>query len=390
MAVAPSLHVSSPPQAMVPITDQSWIRWFNEVVWPIIGAGWNNSGPQGTFSQLQVGKAQWTSANAFQELINVDQGIYANYFSTVENIIYGFACNVHHSSGGLAALTVGAQINAWGEVGSQGDVFGIACTAIGQPFSGTRNLIGFEPDVANQVSTSTGAKWGSNPVFKNRGDGVAATVEGLGSNLFNYNTIGTNYTSQGRSTAGEYCGWNIGEAYFSGWGDLCTVPAWVNTTTYFIGQMVTHSSKVYIASQNNVNVTPAAVDPWVLRQTSGSPQGAVGIDFSAQDIASMAKMVSAIRLRNTQYLHWEESGAIGTKFDSSTSLHYLSSNAGSMIFGVNVTNGITSTSQAPTALGGGASAVLGTIGGSGPSFAIQNTWERVINNGVTYWRPLWR
>lgn len=389
MATTPNLKVSPPPQGLVPITDQSWQRWFTEVVWPVIGAGWNNSGPQGTFTQLQVGKAQWTSGNAFQELINVDQGLYVNYFTTVEQIAYGFACNVHHSAGSVSALTVAGQFNAWGEVGSKGDIYGVAATAIGQPFSGTRNLIAFEPDIANFVSSSTGAKWGVNPVFKDRMDGAASTVEGLGSNLFNYNSIGTNYTSQARSSAGEYCGWNIGEAFFNGWCDECTVPAWVNTTSYFIGNMVTHGGNTYLATQASINVAPAGVDPWVLRNGAGSPMKAVGIDFSGQDTGTMALMASAIRFRSTQYFHWEESGVIGTKFDAATSLHYLSANAGGMRFGVDVGTGITYTGQAGIALGGGAAATLGTIGGGGPTTAAQNKWEKVVNNGVTYWRPLW-
>lgn len=42
------------------------------------------------------------------------------------------------------------------------------------------------------------------------------------------------------------------------------------------------------------------------------------------------------------------------------------------------------------ALGGGASATLGTIGGSGPATAAQNTWIQFVGrNGTTYWLPAW-
>ncbi len=41
------------------------------------------------------------------------------------------------------------------------------------------------------------------------------------------------------------------------------------------------------------------------------------------------------------------------------------------------------------ALGGGAAAALGTIGGAGPTVAAQNTWIRVQLAGVVGWVPLW-
>ena len=43
----------------------------------------------------------------------------------------------------------------------------------------------------------------------------------------------------------------------------------------------------------------------------------------------------------------------------------------------------------PIALGGGASATLGTIGGSGPTVAAQNEWVQIEVNGNTRWIPAW-
>jgi len=43
------------------------------------------------------------------------------------------------------------------------------------------------------------------------------------------------------------------------------------------------------------------------------------------------------------------------------------------------------------ALGGGATALVGTIGGTGPATAAQNAWMRVLdNNGVAFWLPGWK
>ena len=41
------------------------------------------------------------------------------------------------------------------------------------------------------------------------------------------------------------------------------------------------------------------------------------------------------------------------------------------------------------ALGGGAAATLGTIGGTGPTVAGQNLWARININGTPYWIPVW-
>lgn len=47
--------------------------------------------------------------------------------------------------------------------------------------------------------------------------------------------------------------------------------------------------------------------------------------------------------------------------------------------------------KALVALGGGAGATLGTIGGSGPATATQNTWMRLLDStGAAFWVPAWK
>ncbi len=49
------------------------------------------------------------------------------------------------------------------------------------------------------------------------------------------------------------------------------------------------------------------------------------------------------------------------------------------------------TPKALVALGGGAAPTFGTIGGSGPATAAQNTWAELKDSaGVTFWVPAWR
>lgn len=46
---------------------------------------------------------------------------------------------------------------------------------------------------------------------------------------------------------------------------------------------------------------------------------------------------------------------------------------------------------AENALGGGASATFGTIGGTGPTTAAQNSWQRLLDSaGATIWVPVWK
>lgn len=383
----------APPQGPVPLTDESWRRWFTDVVWGVIGRGVGSSGTQGTFPQLQVGQASFTRENEFQELLNVDQGIYVNYSSTVQNIIYGFACNVRRAGG--KAFTVGAQINAYAGVGSTGDVYGLATTSIADPSSGTRNIIGYEPDVGSFCNNNTGVKWGINPVFKDRSDGQlgGATTDPLGSNYFNYQAIGIVFTSQPRSTTGEYCGWTVGMDFLDGWCDQASVPAWNNSTTYLSGAIVSNGGVLWKAIVPNTNVVPAVGTTWVQRTVSGTSNLAVGIDFSSISVTTMALMASAIRLRSSQHIHWEETGAIGTQFDAVTSVHWLTKNSSSTLFGLNVISGTPIFWRAGTATGGATPATLGNLG-SGPGGAAQVGWFPMVFNqaagGATCWVPFWQ
>lgn len=391
MAKSISEQVYAPPNA--PLTDESWRQWFLNVLWPIIGKGGGQSGPQGTFPQLQVGKARFTRANEFQELINVDQGIYVNYSSTVQGIIYGFACNVHRAGG--SQFVVGAQINAWGDAGSTGDVYGLATTATCQPASAVRNVIGYEPDVVSAYNNNTAVKWGINPVFKDRADSqlAGATTDALGNNYFNYQAVAFVLTSQPRSTTGEYCGWTVGLDFLDGWCDQASVPAWNNATTYPAGVIVSSGGVLWKAVVTNKNVTPAVGATWVQRTYSGTNNLAVGIDFSSMGTTAMARMASAIRLRSSQSIHFDETGAVGTSFDAVNAILNLCTNQGAQMFGVGVSAGVNAGvgywAQAAIALGGGAAATLGTIGGSGPTTAAQSGWMKVVLNGATRYIPVW-
>lgn len=52
-------------------------------------------------------------------------------------------------------------------------------------------------------------------------------------------------------------------------------------------------------------------------------------------------------------------------------------------------SGLESFGLAKIALGGGSAPTFGTIGGSGPAVAAQNSWVKTIRNGVTLYLPAW-
>lgn len=388
MATAPSLQIYGPPQAVTPLDDEAWRRWLTEVVWPLIGAGVTGSGNQGTFPQLQIGKARFTSPNAFQELLSVDQGLYVNYSATDNNIIYGYACNVHRSGG--APFVVAAQLNSWIDAKGCSGIFGMVTQVVSAPFLDSMPMVGAEIDVGNQTSTHEAAKWGLDIVFKDRTG--ATPAEGLGSNFFNYYAEAVVLSAQARSGAGEFCGWNCGVDFLDGSLDASSVPAWSATTTYSAGMIVSSGGTTFKAIQTSLNQLPAAVSAyWVQHGVAASTANlAVGIDFSSTSTTGMGRIASAIRLRNTMLVHWEESGAIGTAMDANNAILRLCDNQGTMKFGVKVATGITTSSQAVIAPGGGAGATLPTIGGTGPAAAASKGWVQFIFNGATYFIPVWQ
>lgn len=381
--------IYAPPAPEVAIEALEWRKWFNEVVWPLIGKGVGGSGIQGTFPQLQVGKARFTTDNEFQELLNLNQGLYTNYYSSVNGIIYGFACNVHRSKGD--AFTVGAQINSWAERGVTGALWGIATECLAQPGSNSVQ-VAIEPSVVCMNDSTLKPKYGMNPVFKNRLDGATVAGNGLGSNFYNYYSRGLVFSSQGRSTSTEYCGWNVGIEFGDGWGDQELVPAWSAVITYLGGQCVSSGGVVWKAITTSLNQVPAAGSAyWVQRTGAGVNNLAVGIDFSSMGVASMARMASAIRLRATQMMHWEESGTIGSYYDAAAAVMHVVQNGIALRLGCSA-NGDPWLGSGLVALGGGAAPVFGTIGGVGPAVAAQNSWLKVIDatTGIAFWVPTWK
>lgn len=88
--------------------------------------------------------------------------------------------------------------------------FGIATEANGTPW-GVGHLIGAEFALASRNAwDSKSARWGINIVYKNRADGNGPVESGIGANRYNENAVGIMVTAQGRSSVGEYSGFQRG------------------------------------------------------------------------------------------------------------------------------------------------------------------------------------
>lgn len=60
-------------------------------------------------------------------------------------------------------------------------------------------------------------------------------------------------------------------------------------------------------------------------------------------------------------------------------------------FGTSVESPVFKTTTALVGLGGGAAPTVGTIGGTGPTVAAQNSWLRMIDStGAVFWVPVWK
>lgn len=77
--------------------------------------------------------------------------------------------------------------------------------------------------------------------------------------------------------------------------------------------------------------------------------------------------------------------------DNTSYMHVNVMNAGASVEVVRFQNtGLVDFRIGTNALGGGAGATLGTIGGAGPATAAQNAWLKIAVSGSVYWLPVWQ
>lgn len=153
---------------------------------------------------------------------------------------------------------------------------------------------------------------------------------------------------------------------------------------------------------NRIAVTGAATGGTVSLRAVGSDtdvglqltsKGSDSIDFYTNNFGS-----PHLKLTHTaSTVNWVEitGGATGSAVlisangETNIGLALAPKGSGNLILSPNT--GDVRFNKALVALGGGAAATLGTIGGSGPATAAQNTWMRWLDSaGAAFWVPAWK
>lgn len=162
---------------------------------------------------VSFGGATWDQELVLtNRLLSVTSGLWVNFSSNLNQEQYGYLSTVIRTAG--TKETFGGKFSARGQTGVTGVVIGgssEAWTAPGaqSPLTGAQSL------VYSQESNSTAEKIGQAAVFNNRPSGASTTVNGLGANKYNQNSVAYVIASQDRSSAGEFCGWSRGIVFRS-------------------------------------------------------------------------------------------------------------------------------------------------------------------------------
>lgn len=91
----------------------------------------------------------------------------------------------------------------------------------------------------------------------------------------------------------------------------------------------------------------------------------------------------------TNFISFADGTVPGTPAANTAAIYSNDVGGTVMMFNIDEAGNITRLMHINRALGGGAAATLGTIGGAGPTAAAQNSWMEYQVNGTTYWIPVW-
>lgn len=177
-------------------------------------------------------------------------------------IMYGHAVNITRNDiAGTGAQVVAAQLTAILGPNLDGlakniSVFGAATEAWTSNVASHATLIGLESSIIAQYNNNQMALLAGDFVFKNRPDAVDTVVQGLGANHYNTNSRAIQITSQLRSLAGEYCGWNKGITFGIGCFDY-----------QLVGGVPIPAIAIDIASFSS---SPATSEPWTAYRISSA------------------------------------------------------------------------------------------------------------------------
>lgn len=155
------------------------------------------------------GAAELSSAEVItSDRLRWNKGHYVSFTSSLPDSIHGYLAVVRKT--GVATLPFwGAKFVAEVDAGAAASIaIGVESAADGA-LTGAE-LIGARSAVNVAESTAPAKKSGHIARFRNRAEGQAAAQNGFGGNRYNENSSAYTVSSQSRSAAGEFCGWNKG------------------------------------------------------------------------------------------------------------------------------------------------------------------------------------
>jgi len=281
-----------------------------------------------------------------------------------------------------------------------------AITQNGVLYGGASNALSFtSAPSSNSVLTVSGGvpTWSATPQLTREGIGVAAdavyplniadgTANTRGINLAITSASGTNYggyssvTGAATTNYGYYATVSGASTNYSFYGAAGT---FLNAGLNALGNLATANVQGNLTDNGILTVGTLSPNRLGILELVGnsSASGTIGeLDFVHKNGGTYNAIVSVQGARNGA----DNTGKlIVATMNAGVSATRLTVDSSTITLGDGTLD--VKWAKALVALGGGAAPTLGTIGGSGPATAGQNSWLRVIDStGAAFWVPVWK
>lgn len=173
-------------------------------------------------------------------------------------------------------------------------------------------------------------------------------------------------------------------------GQVVSTTSWLRVSGSSIGTptisivgtgTVTITSPVNITSQTTV--TLANTQAFRVQHDAASTWPAFAVNTASANPVNGLVVIASTTGNDVQV------GVLST--DTDNGLRIDAKGAGRLRLNVFTPTGDIQWGRPLVALGGGAAPTLGTIGGTGPATAAQNTWMRLLDStGAAFWVPAWK
>lgn len=161
-----------------------------------------------TFKTVTFAGATWSDEDTEdRRLQKTTSGIWVDLNSSINDATFGYLSTVTRAAG--LFNTYGGKFVARVVGPTTGPVYGTSSEAWLEQ-TATTAAYAAHFTLFNAESSNTSPKRGVVSRFANRSEGTSGVASGLASNRYNTTSVGVSVESQGRSSAGEFCGWLTG------------------------------------------------------------------------------------------------------------------------------------------------------------------------------------